>query len=110
MCWTCTGKSTIWNVWWGCFDETSKQMVAHTRTPIAAEPGRSERIDYEYKRNGSRNLFMFCEPRGGWQHVEVTERRSAVDSAHQVRWLVDEAYPEAKVVRLALDNPTSSTG
>ena len=46
-----------------CFDETSKQLVGHTRTPIEAEPGRLERIDYEYKRNGTRNLFMFCEPR-----------------------------------------------
>lgn len=87
-----------------CFDETSKQMVAHARAPIVAEPGRLERIDYEYKRNGSRNLFMFCEPKGGWRHIEVTERRTAVDFAHQMRWLVDEAYPEVKVVRLVLDN------
>ena len=47
-----------------CFDETSKQMIGHTRTPIKAEPGRLERIDYEYSRNGTRNLFMFCEPKG----------------------------------------------
>ena len=87
-----------------CFDETSKQLVRHTRTPIVAEPGRLERIDYEYKRNGTRNLFMFCEPKGGWRHVEVTERRTALDFAHQMRWLVDEAYPDAKAVRLALDN------
>lgn len=46
-----------------CFDETSKQMIAHTRTPIEAEPGRLERTDYEYKRNGTRNLFVFCEPK-----------------------------------------------
>ena len=46
-----------------CFDETSKQMIGHTRTPIVAEPGRLERIDYEYRRNGRRNLFMFCEPK-----------------------------------------------
>ena len=52
-----------------------------------------ERYDTEYKRNGTRNLFMFCEPKGGWRHVEVTERRTAVDFAHQMRWLVDEAYP-----------------
>ena len=60
--------------------------------------------DTEYKRNGTRNLFMFCEPKGGWRHVEVTERRTAVDFAHQMRWLVDEAYPHAGVVRLVLDN------
>ena len=72
-----------------CFDETSKQMVAHTRTPIEAGPGRLRRIDYEYRRNGTRNLFMFCEPRGGWRHTEVTERCTAVDFAEQMRcrWL-----------------------
>ena len=47
---------------------------------------------------------MFCEPKGGWRHVEVTERRTAVDFAHQMRWLVDQAYPHARVVRLVLDN------
>ena len=94
-----------------CFDETSRQMVAHRRTPIEVGPGRPKRIDYEYKRNGTRNLFMFCEPKGGWRHIEVTERRTAVDFAEQMRWLVDEAYPGAEVVRLVLDNlNTHKTG
>ena len=87
-----------------CFDETSKQLIAHTRTPIEAEHGRLERIDYEYRRNGTRNLFVFCEPKGGWRHVEVTERRTAVDFAEQMKWLVDRAYPDAKVIRVVLDN------
>ena len=87
-----------------CFDETSKQLVKDVRPTIEARPGRVERYDTEYKRNGTRNLFMFCEPKGGWRHVEVTERRTAVDFAHQMRWLVDEAYPHAGVVRLVLDN------
>ena len=87
-----------------CFDETSKQLVKDVRPAIEARPGRVERYDTEYKRNGTRNLFMFCEPKGGWRHVEVTERRTAVDFAHQMRWLVDEAYPHAGVVRLVLDN------
>ena len=87
-----------------CFDETSKQLIEDTRPHIGAKPERVERYDYEYKRNGTRNLFMFCEPKGGWRHVEVTERRTAVDFAHQMRWLVDEAYPHANVVRLVLDN------
>ena len=67
-------------------------------------PGRVERYDTEYIRNGTRNLFMFCEPKGGWRHVEVTERRTAVDFAHQMKWLVDEAYPSAESVRVVLDN------
>ncbi len=87
-----------------CFDETSKQLIGHIREPIGAKSGSPQRYDYEYRRNGSRNLFMFCEPKGGWRHVEVTERRTAVDFAEQMRWLVDEAYPDAKVVRVVLDN------
>ena len=87
-----------------CFDETSKQLVADKRPAIRAKPGRVERYDYEYKRNGTRNLFMFCEPKAGWRHVEVTEQRTAVDFAHQMRWLVDEAYPSAESVRVVLDN------
>ena len=87
-----------------CFDETSKQLVADKRPAIGAKPGRVERYDYEYKRNGTRNLFMFCEPKAGWRHVEVTERRTAVDFAQQMRWLADEAYPHTKTIRLVLDN------
>ena len=87
-----------------CFDETSKQLIGDTRTPIVAQSGRLKRVDYEYRRNGTRNLFMFCEPKGGWRHLEVTERRTAVDFAEQMRWLVDEAYPDVGTVRVALDN------
>ena len=87
-----------------CFDETSKQLIGHTRDPIGAQTGCLQRYDYEYKRNGTRNLFVFCEPKGGWRHVEVTERRTAVDFAEQMRWLVDQAYPDAIVIRLVLDN------
>ena len=87
-----------------CFDESSKQLTDDVRPPIKAAPGRVERFDTEYQRNGTRNLFMFCEPKGGWRHVEVTGRRTAVDFAQQMKWLVDEAYPEATVIRLVLDN------
>ena len=87
-----------------CFDETSRQLTGEVRRPIEAAPGRVARYDTEYQRNGTRNLFMICEPKGGWRHVAVTERRTAVDFAHQMRWLVDEAYPDAEVVRLVLDN------
>ena len=87
-----------------CFDETSRQLTGEVRPPIKAVPGRVERYDTEYQRNGTRNLFMICEPKGGWRHVAVTGRRTAVDFAHQMRWLVDEAYPDAQVVRLVMDN------
>ena len=66
-----------------CFDETSKQLPGDVRPPIEAAPGRMERYDTEYQRNGTRNLFMFCEPKGGWRRVEVTGSRTAVDFAHR---------------------------
>ena len=87
-----------------CFDETSKQLVEDKRPSIAATPGRVKRYDYEYKRNGTRNLFMFCEPKRGYRHIEVTERRTSVDFAEQMRWLVDEAYPNIETVRVVMDN------
>ena len=87
-----------------CFDETSTQLLADARDPLPAEPGQPRREDYEYVRGGTRNLFLFIEPLAGWRHLEVTERRTAGDFAHQMRWLVDEAYPDIPVVRLVLDN------
>jgi hypothetical protein len=86
------------------FDETSKQLIAETRRALPARPGQSQRYDYEYERNGTRNLFLFTEPQAGWRHVNVTEHRTMIDFAYQMRWLVDEAYPEAEVIRVVLDN------
>ena len=87
-----------------CFDETSKQLIGETRRPLPARPGQVERYDYEYQRNGTRNLFMFLEPLAGKRHVQVTERRTKQDFAHCMKWLIDEAYPETKCIRVVLDN------
>ena len=87
-----------------CFDETSTQLLVDVREPLPPQPGRPRRQDYEYRRGGTRNLFLFCEPRTGWCHVAITERRTMQDFAHQMRWLVDTAYPHATVVRVVLDN------
>lgn len=87
-----------------CCDETSKQLLVDKTEPVRAKPGKVEQYDYEYQRNGTRNLFLFVHPLRGWRHVEVTERRTARDFAHQMKWLVDEAFPEADVVRLVVDN------
>ena len=87
-----------------CFDETSTQLLGEARPPLPARPGQPRRQDYEYRREGTRNLFLTCEPLRGWRHVAVTQRRTMVDFAHQMRWLVDEAYPEVPVVRVVLDN------
>jgi hypothetical protein len=86
------------------FDETSKQLIRETRVPLPAAPGRPARYDYEYERSGTRNLFMFVEPQAGWRHISVTERRTMQDFAHQMQWLVDEAYPDATVIRVVMDN------
>ena len=67
-----------------CFDETSTQLLADTRPPLPAQPGRPARQDYEYRREGTRNLFLTCEPMAGWRHVQVTERRTMQDFARRV--------------------------
>jgi uncharacterized small protein (DUF1192 family) len=87
-----------------CFDETSKQLITETRQPLPARPGGIARFDYEYRRNGVCNLFMFCEPQRGWRHVAVTEQRTMRDFAEQMRWLVDEGFPQAARVRVVMDN------
>ncbi len=72
-----------------CFDETSKQLTAETRAPLPPEPGKPRRIDYEYERRGTANLFLATRPLGARRHVDVTERRTKHDFAHQMRDLVD---------------------
>jgi hypothetical protein len=86
------------------FDESSKQLIKETRTPLPVQPGQRARHDYEYERNGTRNLFLFVEPQAGWRHVAITERRTKLDFAHQMKWLVDQRYPAAEVIELTLDN------
>jgi hypothetical protein len=86
------------------FDETSKQLIAETRSRLSAQPGQCERYDYEYQRNGVANVFMFVEPQAGWRHVQVTDQRTKLDFAQQMKWLIDEKYPEVEVVRVILDN------
>jgi DDE superfamily endonuclease len=85
------------------FDEKSVQLIAETRTSLPAQPGQPARIDYEYQRNGTANLFVMCEPQAGWRHVVVTERRTKHDFAYQMQWLVEERYPHAEVIRVVLD-------
>jgi hypothetical protein len=92
-----------------CFDETNKQLIKETRCRLPARPGQVERYDYEYERNGTRNLFMFFEPLAGRRHVEVTRRRTKSDFARCMKWLVDVAYPEAECIRVVLDNLNTHT-
>ena len=76
-----------------CFDESNKQLVAEKRTPVKATPGQLERYDYEYKRNGVRNLFLFFSPLLSWRHVKVTEQRTHEEWAYCMKDLVDVHFP-----------------
>jgi transposase len=88
-----------------CIDEQPVQLVGETRAPIPGAPGRPERYDYEYTRNGTANLFLAFAPLVGWRRVEVTQRRTAKDFGAFPRYVVDEVYEEAERVVLVTDNP-----
>ena len=92
-----------------CFDELPYQLVAETRQPVPARPGRPARIDYEYRRTGTANLFLRFDPDRGWRHVSVTDRRTKRDFAHEMKTLIDQDYPEADVIRLVTDNLNTHT-
>ena len=87
-----------------CFDELNKQLVKEIQQPIPPEPGRKERFDYEYERNGTANIFINCEPLIGQRSVKVTDRRTAIDFAQVIRELIDEQYPDAEKIVLVMDN------
>jgi uncharacterized small protein (DUF1192 family) len=87
-----------------CLDETSKQLIGETRVPMPAKPGRPARVDYEYERNGTANLFMLFAPLEGWRHIEVTDRHTAVDYARLLKELSDIWFPDAAKIALVQDN------
>lgn len=87
-----------------CLDETSKQLIIETRRPQPMKPGQPARIDYEYERNGTANLFMLFAPLEGWRHVKVTDRRTALDYAQVLKDLSDVHFPAAERIVLVQDN------
>jgi transposase len=92
-----------------CFDESPTQLIGHARTPQPVEPGTPARVDYEYVRNGTANLFMVYDIHAGWRHVDVTQQRTSRDFAHQMKDLVDRHYPQAQQIRVVLDNLSTHT-
>lgn len=92
-----------------CFDECPYQLISETRQPLPGKPGRPQRYDYEYKREGTCNLFMFVQPQVGWRHVKVTDRRTKADFAQCMKDLVDLHFPEADRIRVTLDNLNTHT-
>jgi len=92
-----------------CVDESPYQMVGEVHQPSLAQPGTPQRYDCQYQRNGTCTLFVFFEPRNGWRHVEVTDRRTKRDSAQCMRMLVDGYCPEAEMIRVVVDNLNTHT-
>ena len=94
-----------------CFDESPIQLIGEARLPIPAKQGQIERYDYEYRRNGTANLFVFLDVNRPWRKVKVTEHRTGRDFAQCMRELVDIHYPQAEQIRVVLDNlSTHSAG
>jgi len=93
-----------------CMDETTKQLTKETHRALPAEPGIPARFDYEYERNGVSNLFMFYEPFGVKRYVSITDRRTKIDWAFQIKELLDNHYPNVKKVVLIMDNLNTHTG
>jgi hypothetical protein len=87
-----------------CLDEKSTSLLAEVTPPEPAQPGKTAHYDYEYVRNGTRNLFVMVEPKEGWRAVQVTERRTRKDYAQVIKWLVDERYSAAEKVLIVQDN------
>jgi hypothetical protein len=93
-----------------CIDETNKQLTQEVIAPLPAESGQPERFDTLYKRNGVATIFMLFEPLGGWRRVAVTEGKTRLDWAWQVRRLLDEDYPHVRKVHLVMDNLNTHGG
>jgi transposase len=92
-----------------CFDESPTQLIGEVRQPLPTAPGRPERRDYEYRRNGTANLFVCLDAHRSWRSVKLTERRTANDFAICMRELVDFHFPEAEQIRVVLDNLSTHT-
>jgi len=93
-----------------CLDETNKQLTKEVRTPISAEPGKSERYDTEYERNGTSNIFLSYEPLQGKRQLQITDQRKKIDWAFFIKDLVDGHYPNADKIVLVMDNLNTHTG
>ena len=92
-----------------CFDERPVQLLSDTTDPLPMTSGKVKRYDYEYKREGTANLFVMCQPLAGWREVKATEKRKKVDFAECMKALVDVHFPHAEVIRVVLDNLNTHT-
>jgi hypothetical protein len=88
-------------------DEKPYQLPGGAREPLPLRSGGDEKADSEYVRNGTCSIFVFTRPLGGVRHVSVRERRTAVDRDHEIKYLSDEMYPDARQIILVMDNPNT---
>ena len=87
-----------------CMDEKPYQLLDEVREPIPMRPGKPRKVDAEYIRNGTCSIFVYSEPLCGWRYAHARLRRTKVDWAMEIHWLLNEKYPHAKKVRLVSDN------
>lgn len=92
-----------------CMDEKPVQLFANSRKSLHSKDGRIEYEDNEYIRNGTACIFLFTEPLGGWRYADAQEHRTRIDWARQIKWLLDEQYPDAKKIILVMDNLNTHT-
>jgi len=92
-----------------CFDERPVQLIGDVNDPLPLKAGQPRRYDYEYKRHGTCNLFIMCQPLAGWRHVKATARRTKIDFAHCMKELVDVHFPQADTICVVLDNLNTHT-
>lgn len=92
-----------------CMDEQPVQLIGDKRQPISSRTGKPARVDYEYERNGTANVFMFTEPLGGLRYVSIRERKTSLDWAYDIKFLLEVHYPEAEYIRLVCDNLNTHT-
>jgi hypothetical protein len=92
-----------------CMDEKPYQLLGNVREPLPARPGSTEKFDNEYIRNGTCSIFIFTEPLAGWREADALPRRTKVDWAGKVKWLLDEQYPDSEKVVLVMDNLNTHT-
>jgi len=87
-----------------CLDEKSKQLLKDARRPLPIKPGMPLRLDYEYVRGGTCNLFVAVEPKGGRRIVQITDHRAKTDFVAFVQYLLEQVYATARRIHLVLDN------
>jgi len=92
-----------------CMDEKPFQLLSDVLEPLPMKKGKTVREDFEYQRNGTCSIFLFTEPLAGWRHSEAFSRRTKIDWAHRIRWLLNEQYPKAEKIVLVMDNLNTHT-